>query len=75
MGISNVATASSGILAIALGGWVLDRWASLQGEAAGPVAAMWLAVAFLGVGALLLIPVRERGAAPQTTAAPVAPAA
>ena len=60
MGISNVATASAGIFAIALGGLVLDRIADANGTAAGPVAAMWLAVVLLGVGALLLLPVKER---------------
>ena len=63
MGISNVATASAGVLAIALGGVVLDRIAGLHGDAAGPVAAMWLAVALMALGAVLLLPVREPGAA------------
>ena len=56
MGLSNVATASSGVLAIAFGGTLMD----LVGGADGPRAAMWLAVALLGVGALLLTPVDER---------------
>ncbi len=60
MGISNVATASAGILALALGGLVLDRVAAAHGDAAGPVAAMWLAVALVVLGAVLLVPVRER---------------
>jgi MFS family permease len=60
MGISNVATASAGIFAIALGGLLLDRVTSVFGDAAGPVAAMWLAVVLIIVGGVLLIPVDER---------------
>ena len=60
MGISNVATASAGILALAFGGRLMDTVAKVNGDAAGPVAAMWLAAALLLVGALLLIPVDER---------------
>jgi MFS family permease len=60
MGISNVATASSGVLAIAIGGWLMDSVAAADGAAAGPVAAMWAAVLLLGLGAMLLIPVDER---------------
>jgi MFS family permease len=56
MGLSNVATASSGVLAIAIGGTLMD----LVGGGAGPRAALWLAVALFGVGALLLRPVDER---------------
>ena len=59
MGISNVATASAGILALAFGGLVLDRVAAANGDAAGPVAAMWLAVVLVVVGAVLLVPVKE----------------
>ncbi len=60
MGISNVATASAGVLALTVGGLVLDRVADANGEAAGPVAAMWLAVVLVVVGAALLVPVKER---------------
>jgi MFS family permease len=56
MGLSNVATASSGVLAVAVGGTLMD----VVGGADGPRAAMWLAVALFGVGALLLRPVDER---------------
>ena len=56
MGLSNVATASAGVLAIAIGGTIMD----LVGGGAGPRAALWLAVALFGVGALLLRPVDER---------------
>jgi len=56
MGLSNVATASAGVLALAVGGTLMD----LVGGGEGPRAALWLAVALFGVGALLLRPVDER---------------
>lgn len=56
MGLSNVATASSGVLAVAIGGTLMD----VVGGADGPRAALWLAVVLFGVGAVLLRPVDER---------------
>jgi len=56
MGMSNVATASSGVLAVAVGGTLID----LVGGPLGPRVALWLAVGLFGVGALLLRPVDER---------------
>jgi MFS family permease len=56
MGLSNVATASAGVLAIALGGSLMDA----IGGADGPRAALWAAVVLFGVGAALLIPVDAR---------------
>jgi hypothetical protein len=56
MGLSNVATASSGVLAVAIGGTLMD----VVGGGAGPRAALWLAVALFGIGAVLLHPVDER---------------
>ena len=56
MGLSNVATASAGVLAIAVGGTLMDR----VGGGDGPRAALWMAVALFGVGAVLLTPVDER---------------
>jgi MFS family permease len=56
MGLSNVATASSGVLAVAIGGTLMD----VVGGGDGPRAALWLAVALFGVGAILLRPVDER---------------
>ncbi len=56
MGISNVATASAGVLAVAGGGTLID----LVGGGNGPRAALWLAVGLFGLGALLLRPVDER---------------
>jgi hypothetical protein len=60
MGISNVATASSGLLATAIGGLVIDavnRSAGTLGP--GPRAAYVLGVACFVAGALLLRPVVE----------------
>ncbi len=79
MGISNVATASAGVFALALGGTLMDRVTIEVGVASGPVAAMWAAVALLGIGAVLLIPVDERPrdgdvpneAPPEASAAPL----
>lgn len=56
MGLSNVATASSGVLAVAIGGTLMD----VVGGPAGPRAAIWMAVVLFGVGAVLLRPVDER---------------
>ena len=56
MGLSNVATASAGVLAIAVGGTLMD----VIGGGDGPRAALWMAVALFGIGALLLVPVDER---------------
>ena len=67
MGLSNVATASSGILAVALGGTVMD----VVGGPEGPRAALWMAVGLMGLGALLLRPVREGR---REDAPPLAPA-
>lgn len=67
MGISNVATASAGVLAIALGGTLMDVVSREVGLASGPVAAMWLAVVLILSGGVLLAPVDERwrgGSAP-----------
>ena len=56
MGLSNVATASAGVLALAVGGTIMD----IVGGGDGPRAALWLAVGLFGLGALLLRPVDER---------------
>ena len=56
MGLSNVATASAGVLAIAVGGTIMD----VVGGGDGPRAALWMAVGLFAVGALLLRPVDER---------------
>ncbi len=60
MGLSNVATASAGVLAIAIGGTLMDLVGGPGGDGSGPRAALWMGVVLLGVGALLLRPVDER---------------
>ena len=60
MGLSNVATASAGVLAIAVGGTVMDLVGGPGLDPSGPRAALWMAVGLIGLGALLLIPVDER---------------
>ena len=61
MGISNVATASSGIVAIAVAlKLVMDSVNATAGYGTGPRAAMLVGIACYGIGALLLRPVRER---------------
>jgi MFS family permease len=59
MGISNVATASAGVLATAFGGRLMDLVGGAERLGSGPRAAMWLAVGCYAVGAILLRPVRE----------------
>jgi Na+/melibiose symporter-like transporter len=56
MGMSNVATASAGAVALIVGGPLID----LVGGGAGPRAAMVAGLVFFVVGALLLRPVEER---------------
>ena len=53
MGLSNVATASSGVLAIAVGGSIID----FIGGGQGPRTTLWIAVGLMVLGALLLRPV------------------
>ena len=75
MGISNVATASSGIFAVAIGGaLIMDPVGAALGEAAGPRAAFLFGVACYLLGAVFLRPVDERrredaAPAPATAAA------
>ena len=71
MGLSNVATASAGVLAVAVGGTLMDVIGGPTGEGSGPRAALWLGVVLLGIGAVLLWPVNEP---PRGAAAAVAPA-
>jgi MFS family permease len=63
MGLSNVATASAGVLALAIGGTLMDvvgggPTSPTWGD--GPRAALWMAVILMGIGALLLRPVDQR---------------
>jgi len=59
MGISNVATATAGIVALAAGGRLMDVVNEVLGYGVGPRAAFLLAVGFFALGALLLRPVVE----------------
>ncbi len=70
MGMSNVATASSGVLAVAVGGSLMDVVGGPAELGTGPRAALVMAVVLCGVGALLLRPVEE----PRREDAPVAAA-
>ena len=58
MGLSNVATASAGVLARGVGGTLMDLVGGPD-RRAGPRAALWLAVVLFGLGALLLRPGRR----------------
>jgi len=60
MGLSNVATASSGVLAVAIGGTLMDVVGGPSQDGSGPRAALVFAVTLFAVGALLLRPVVER---------------
>jgi MFS family permease len=59
MGISNVATATAGLVGLAIGGLVIDLTNAALGEGAGPRIAFGLSVPLLIFGALLLRPVVE----------------
>ncbi len=59
MGISNVATATAGLVGLAIGAIVIDVTNLTLGEGIGPRIAIGLSVPLLGIGALLLRPVRE----------------
>ena len=59
MGISNVATATNGVTAAFIGGIFIDRLATAGSPEMGPRLAFVLALAWFGIGALLLRPVRE----------------
>ncbi len=60
MGMSNVATASAGVFAVAIGGPLMDAVNRASGYGTGPRAAVALAVSYYVLGALLLRPVDER---------------
>jgi MFS family permease len=60
MGLSNVATASAGVLAVAFGGTLMDLVGGPHAGGLGPRAALGLGVVLLGIGAVLLRPVDER---------------
>jgi MFS family permease len=60
MGISNLATATNGVIAIALGGTLMDLVGGAEKLGSGPRVAVALGVVLFAVGALLLVPVVER---------------
>ena len=60
MGISNVATATNGVMAAFLGGLVIDAYVRGDDPAFGPRAAFLLGPIAFAIGALLLRPVDER---------------
>jgi MFS family permease len=71
MGISNVATATAGLVGLAIGGPIIDLSNAYIADGIGPRLAIGLSVPLLGLGALLLRPVKEPGRTPPA----VAPAA
>ena len=72
MGLSNVATATAGILVVAFAGTAMDLVGGPGRDPSGPRAALLLGAAWFLVGALLLRPVREpRLAAARAGAVPV----
>ncbi len=68
MGLSNVATGTSGLLAVTTGALVMDAVNTVAGVGAGPRAAFLLGVAYYAVAAVLLRPVREPRGATATAA-------
>jgi hypothetical protein len=59
MGISNIVEATNGPISTAIGGAVMYLVGLVLGAAIGGRAAMLTAVVMFGLGALLLMPVRE----------------
>jgi len=72
MGISNVATATNGVISVFIGGVLIDAFVRAQAPELGPRAALLLAPVWFGVGALLLRPVVERRREAVVSPAPVA---
>jgi MFS family permease len=60
MGISNLATATNGVIALALGGTIMDLVGGAAKLGSGPRTAVALGIGLFLVGALLLRPVVER---------------
>jgi MFS family permease len=59
MGVSNVATATNGVVAVVVGGLIIDAFSRAGAPELGPRAAFLLAPIWFAVGALLLLPVVE----------------
>ena len=60
MGISNVATATNGVVAAFIGGFIVDRAGRVREPELGPRLAFLLAPVWFAIGALLLRPVDQR---------------
>ena len=75
MGLSNVVTASSTTIAVAIGGLTMDAVGRAVGIGAGPRTVMLLGIIYFSLGALALRPVVEprRGRTAEADATPVAP--
>ncbi|MEO6206810.1 MAG: MFS transporter, partial [Candidatus Limnocylindrales bacterium] len=72
MGISNVATATNGVISLFIGGVLIDAFVRAQAPDLGPRAALLLGPVWFGIGALLLRPVVERRREALISSAPVA---
>ena len=72
MGISNVATATNGVISMFIGGVLIDAFVRAQAPELGPRAALLLAPVWFGLGALLLRPVVERRREAEVSPAPAA---
>jgi MFS family permease len=59
MGVSNVATATNGVVAVVVGGVIIDAFSRAGSPDLGPRAAFLLAPICFAIGALLLRPVVE----------------
>ncbi len=72
MGISNVATATNGVISMFIGGVLIDAFVRAQAPELGPRAALLLAPVWFALGALLLRPVVERRREAEVSPAPAA---
>lgn len=72
MGISNVATATNGVISMFIGGVLIDAFVRAGAPELGPRAAVLLAPVWFALGALLLRPVVERRREAVVSLAPIA---
>ena len=72
MGISNVATATNGVISMFIGGVLIDAFVRVGAPELGPRAALLLAPVWFALGALLLRPVVERRREAEVSPAPAA---
>jgi MFS family permease len=75
MGMSNVATASAGPVALIIGGTLMDVVGGVEEGASGPRAAFAAAILFYALGALFLRPVPEPRPSPPSAPAAAEPTA